>query len=502
MGRTTKRIGLTQRGSDEGGSTSRTSAQIEKDSRNKRTFQYKKNDRGKIIKIALKGGGMNKRKLKKYAKKKGLPIPLILSIKGKKNKMLTGGQANLDAKDLAVLKHEKAKGRGMGLQDESIQPGKVKPVKAVLGIAAMGLLGAKMLKDKKKKDIMIPGLGAAALLTKKKKEILGKKSGGVMKYKRGSGLDLPVISSVKPAVHKTKRAQNLAKMKIQFNKQRSRAGKISTKGLSKPLTSKNFTKASGPFSSMAEMRKAKGFKPGESASEFNKRRKMLAGAAKVASKTTIGKIALGVGAAGVAASQYLKSKMNKKKKSRKDTLRSTQEMISRLKKFDTAKKMGGGMMQKPIGYSTGGPSAGFKSKEDRKKAEKNIKEARSKEGLRSFLSSGNKINQPMRKERYMEGRKARHTEFKRKIGKRALGIASSINPVTGAIKNIKNLFSKVNKNTAGTGGGKRDFQKGDYGDISVKKNMGGMMQKPMGYKYGTSVTAKCKLGRNKPTKIT
>ena len=34
-------------------------------------------------------------------------------------------------------------------------------------------------------------------------------------------------------------------------------------------------------------------------------------------------------------------------------LRSTQEMISRLKKFDPAKKMGGGMMQKPMGYSKG-----------------------------------------------------------------------------------------------------------------------------------------------------
>jgi hypothetical protein len=31
---------------------------------------------------------------------------------------------------------------------------------------------------------------------------------------------------------------------------------------------------------------------------------------------------------------------------------------------------------------------------------------------------------------------------------------------------------------------------------------GGMMQRPMGYKSGTSVKVKCKLGRNKPTKIT
>jgi hypothetical protein len=37
----------------------------------------------------------------------------------------------IDAKDFAVLKAEKAKGRGMGLQDESIKPGKV--MKARMG---------------------------------------------------------------------------------------------------------------------------------------------------------------------------------------------------------------------------------------------------------------------------------------------------------------------------------------------------------------------------------
>ena len=30
---------------------------------------------------------------------------------------------------------------------------------------------------------------------------------------------------------------------------------------------------------------------------------------------------------------------------------------------------------------------------------------------------------------------------------------------------------------------------------------GGMMMKPMGYKSGKSVKVKCKLGRNKPTKM-
>ena len=40
--------------------------------------------------------------------------------------------------------------------------------------------------------------------------------------------------------------------------------------------------------------------------------------------------------------------------------------------------------------------------------------------------------------------------------------------------------------------------------LSEKKNKkmgGGMMKKPMGYKSGTSVKVKCKLGRNKPTKM-
>ena len=61
---------------------------------------------------------------------------------------------------------------------------------------------------------------------------------------------------------------------------------------------------------------------------------MALAAGKQALKATkIGKIALGVGAAGVAAQQYLKSKMKKKD--------------------EPKKKMGGGMMQKPMGYNKG-----------------------------------------------------------------------------------------------------------------------------------------------------
>ncbi len=250
--------------------------------------------------IELKGGGMSEGQKKLAAK---APPP---------NK--------IDEKDFAVLRKEKAKGRGMGLQDESVKPGKVKPVKAALGLAlgVLGAAGAKKLM--KKKSTMNPGVTSSKMpinLVEEYKKAKGLQNGGVMKYKRGmgpGGLDLPVISSVKPAVHTTKKAQKTALMKEQFNKQKSRMGKK-------------------PYSSMAEMREAKGFKPGESASEFNKRRKALSVAKNVASKTRIGKIALGVGTLGVAAQQYLKSKMKKKD--------------------EPKKKMGGGMMQKPMGYSKG-----------------------------------------------------------------------------------------------------------------------------------------------------
>ena len=112
----------------------------------------------------------------------------------RKSMYLTGGQAKLDrnknnkidAQDFAILRKEKAKGRGKGLQDEKMKPGKVKPVKAVLGLATMGILGAKLLKDKKKKASKVPGMGAAGIMPGEtaaelyKKKMQGKAAGGAI----------------------------------------------------------------------------------------------------------------------------------------------------------------------------------------------------------------------------------------------------------------------------------------------------------------------------------
>jgi hypothetical protein len=85
-----------------------------------------------------------------FAKKKR-SVYKAPDVRFKKTKFLTGGQAKIaakapptdkiDGKDFAVLRAEKAKGRGQGLQDEKMKPGKV--MKANLGLMFM-----KKAKDK------------------------------------------------------------------------------------------------------------------------------------------------------------------------------------------------------------------------------------------------------------------------------------------------------------------------------------------------------------------
>ena len=85
----------------------------------------------------------------------------------------------LDGKDFAVLRAEKAKGRGKGLQDEALNPGKT--VKASLGLLAM-----KKAKDKGAKPLEF--LSPMAML----KRVQGKNMGGMMNkpmgYKAGNSV--------------------------------------------------------------------------------------------------------------------------------------------------------------------------------------------------------------------------------------------------------------------------------------------------------------------------
>ena len=228
----------------------------------------------------------------------------------------------LDEKDFAVLREEKAKGRGMGLQDVSKKPGKI---------------------------------------------------------------------------YKAKRGMSFSdKMKAVED------GKINKK--------------TGKPTSMAAMREMKGFKPGENAQDFMKRRKQLSGAGKVISATKIGKMLLPVVGAGVAAQQYLKSKMKKKNKNK-----------------EPEKKMGGGMMQRPMGYKGGGMDTG------------RVGEMKSR-----IAVAVDRI----------------------KKAKKSMGIGSG--PIGGGRltdSDKEKIKSLIGKNKAAR---------------PIKRNMGGMMmQRPMGYKIGT-----------------
>ena len=497
MPRTKLRQGQTQTSKEEGGSTARTTAQIEKYySGGKREFTYKKNDRGKVIKVELKGGGMG---LQDESKVK---------------------PGKVDAKDFAVLRKEKAKGRGMGLQDESVKPGKV--MKANLGLMFM-----KKAKDKGAKGAEFLSPIAMA------KRMFNKKAGGVIKAKRGK-IDGYLSTFDASAEASTPRSQR-GVTTIVGVKPGSKIGKGKKK-----------------FKSMEEMRKAKGFKTidgkQETSSEFNKRRMALAAAKKTASASRIGKIALGIGTAGVAASQYLKSKMNKKKdvkkkmgggmmkkysvgggadsgkvgemksriavtidrlkKAHKNTMgRRSGPMGNRLTDNDMEKiknlvgknkaarpiqkKMGGGMMKKPMGYKDGTkPGAGPLGGAGRAAGL----------GALGVAAAGKYKHEPhnmsfpgdfknfSESSQLKEAREKADSKYKKDKQHPVKGKHASFDRLVNSGKVEQSAFKKYRKDTAS--------------NRESGRKMGGMM-KPSGYRTGTMVKARgCKLGRTRPTKIT
>ena len=82
----------------------------------------------------------------------------------------------LDGKDFAVLREEKAKGRGMGLQDEKLKPGKVQ--KAFMGLAVEAMKKAKD-KGAKGPELLSPVAMAGRFFTK---------GGKVMKARYGKSV--------------------------------------------------------------------------------------------------------------------------------------------------------------------------------------------------------------------------------------------------------------------------------------------------------------------------
>ena len=122
----------------------------------------------------------------------------------------------IDEKDFKVLREEKAKGRGMGLQDEKVQPGKV--MKAKMGVATdykKYLKGLKKATSEVKKN---KGKGHYDKENVIRHIRINKKMGGGMmkKYSKGGGADSGRIGEMKSrigvAMNKAKRLRSMDRL--------------------------------------------------------------------------------------------------------------------------------------------------------------------------------------------------------------------------------------------------------------------------------------------------
>ena len=326
-----------------------------------------------------------------------------MALKGNQKKLDKNNNNRIDAQDFKILKAEKAKGRGQGLQDEKMKPGKT--------MAA-------------KKGGMFKGYSKVFETAAK----AGQKNTGTS-----------TIVGVKPNPKKPRKT----------------------------------------YKSMEEMRKAKGFKPGESAKDFNKRQMLKREALKAAKATRLGKIVLPIAAAGVAAQQYLKSKMNKKDK-----------------------KMGGGMMQK---YAVGGPAEQARRMGQRKpkpgplgRAGRGVGKATGRRAGIPSLPGKRKEDSSVTLGKFMKSKVDALNESVAAGGmkKERVTEGSRMRRKYDFIKDVEaGKYKKPNKDAAyyksiGLTGARGDKAVDNFfKPRNLKMNVGG------------SVTVKTKLGKNKPTKM-
>ena len=206
-------------------------------------------------------------------------------------------------------------------------------------------------------------------------------------------------------------------------------------------------------------------------SKFIERRKKLQGVKSLAGKA--GRIGIAIGALGAAGAGAAKLGQTIGRKMFGDPTKKE-------------KKMGGGMMDRPKFNKGGGFDAGTPGKV--------------RDILNKQVRSGSKLVDERLTKRDMDKLK--------KIGRPKLQkIVSSKKYNKGGGADTGTMGEAKSKLATGIDAFKRRLKKEKLqapkrGPMNPAKAMGGgMMMKPMGYKSGTSVKVKCKLGRNKPTKM-
>jgi hypothetical protein len=427
----------------------------------------------------------------------------------------------IDAKDFAVLKAEKAKGRGMGLQDESVQPGKVQ--KAFLGKMIKGagksigrLFGAKKSATATPGTVTMSksGIGGEGgmlpqLLQKAIDDGIIKPAskGRMMKAKRGKFLERRMalaagkskagIAGLGKAFSKTIGVIPLVGKPISSGS--TTMGGMSFSDKAKMVDEGKINKATGKFTSMEALRDA---------DKFKKRRMALAAGEKALKASRIGKIALGIGAAGVAASQYLKSKMKKDEPKKK--------MVGGMaKKYS----VGGGMMNKPMGYSSGSKLMDFiksGSYTDKYGTKTNVDKAIKKINLSPKDKDLATMKPASDKKMMGGGMMQRPMGYKHgtKPGAGPLGAAGLRQPTKENIDQIikDQKFPPISVYTEDKKKPQKPFPVPSLYNNNKKPSAGRIREdeprakkKPsniFGYKSGTMVKARgCKLGRTRPTKM-
>jgi hypothetical protein len=380
----------------------------------------------------------------------------------------------IDAKDFAVLKAEKAKGRGMGLQDEKIKPGKV--MKAKKGKMFDGYLST---------------FDASA-------------EASTPKSQRG----VTTIVGVKPGAEIGKGKKRFTSMEAM----RTAKGFRTIDG--KQETSSQFNKRRMELAVPKDIAK------------------------KALKATRIGKIALGIGAAGVAASQYLKSKMKKdepKKKmvggmakkysvgggadmgrvgEYKSKLATASDRVRRKKKEDriTQRDLDFLKKQRPMGYKDGGPMM-EPAAISKAKAYKDYKASKNRDEAKVKKMGGGMMQRPMGGP--MGGMMQRPMGYKHgtKPGAGPLGAAGLRQPakenIDQIIKDQKfppiSIYIEDKKKPQKPFPVPSLYNNNKKADKRIREGEPRAKKKPsniFGYKSGTMVKARgCKLGRTRPTKM-
>ena len=213
------------------------------------------------------------------------------------------------------------------------------------------------------------------------------------------------------------------------------------------------------------------------ARSFLERRKKLSGLPPIPRGGKIGAAAAAVAATAAGIKKFMEKRKEKKKKKMGGGLAAATEKLK-------AKGLRQGLLVRNTGR-TGRPIPESKRKliiERLKKTTRNIpKNIGTQSAIKKFVDSVKADVRDSVKTRRMGGG----------MMKRPMGYKTGMSIKGDNKRDIRKTESMIGAS------------KSSPREKSIKKRMGGgmMMNKPMGYKSGKSIKVKCKLGRNKPTKM-